>query len=603
MLRLNAKNVKTTIVGQFDPDPRVNEQYHKMLRDELSYMVPDADYSPKFKEKKWDGRISLYNKHTQSFPTGLMHQTLRWLKEEEIEYKIEDERYRPEQTTVFSTRFEEFDRELRFYQVEACDRAEAKKRGILSIATGGGKTMLSCELISRLNVVPFLFIVPSQSLLEQTRVEFSKYMLQDGQIPHIGMIGDGVCDINPNGINVATYQSLLAAHDERYQEKSTIDPKTKKKIPGNRVVPVAEDKRKSLVQLEQESKEAEKIYKKAFSNAQIKHQAEFQAAEHTDKESERLKKIKSVEKKINQVCRKEREQWMKSKDFIKTRQQTLERQQKVRELCLNISGFIVDEAHMAAVIIESLGEKMHKAFYRFGLSATPFREDNQEIRITGTMGNKLIEVSASDLIDLEFLVPPYIYMVRNNYTEATATWSETYSKHIVHCWQRNYRIKQFAEAFKEAGYPTLILVEQKDHGHILESMIKDSVFVPGSAKGDDLDDNPDEEEKSYRRLMLDAVERNEIVLIATQWANVGIDAPKIMALILAGSNKSAVTTYQQVGRILRTVGKNYQESVLNGKSLAIVIDFMEEQKILHRHSVRRKKVYQRERSFHVSVVG
>lgn len=603
MVRLTVKNVKTTIVGQFDSDPKINGEYHELLRQELSYMVDSADYSPAFKEKRWDGRISLYQKRNQTFPTGLMNQTIRWLKEEQIPYTVDDERYRPQSTTVFTTRFEEFGRELRFYQEEACNRGEKEKRGIFSIATGGGKTLLSCELFTRLNVVPFLFIVPSQSLLEQTRAEFVKYLLQDGEIPHIGMIGDGVCDINPNGINVATYQSLLAAHDEKYQEKSTVDPVTKKKIAGNQIVQVPEKERKSLAQLEAEEKEALRIYKKTYTDVQVKYQSELQSAEHITKESEREKKIKSIEKRIEKECKNSRELLTKARNAIKNRQRTLANQLSVRELCINTSGFIVDEAHMAAVIIESLSEKMHKALYRFGLSATPFREDNQEIRITGAMGEKLIEVSASDLIDLEFLVPPYIYMVRNNYTEATTTWSDTYNKQIVNCWPRNYRIKQFAEEFKKSGYPTIILVEQKEHGYLLESIIKDSVFVPGSAKGDGLDDSPDDTEKSYRRLMLDAAERNEIILIATQWANVGIDAPKLMALILAGSNKSAVTTYQQIGRILRPVGKNYQESILNGKPLAIVIDFMEEQKILHKHSVRRKKVYQGERSWNVSVVG
>lgn len=1071
MVRLTAKNVKTTISGQFDPDPVINAKYHDLLRQELSYMVDSADYSPAFKQKKWDGRISLYNKRNQTFPTGLMHQTIRWLKEEKIPYAIDDERYIPPSTTVFSTRFKEFDRELRFYQEEACNRGEKKKRGIFSLATGAGKTFLSCELFTRLNVVPFLFIVPSQSLLEQTRNEFIKYLLQDGKTPHIGMIGDGVCDINPNGINVATYQSLLAAHDEKYQEKSTVDPITKKKISGNQIVSTPEKERKSLVQLEAEEKEAEKNYNKHYQNIQIKYQSELQIAEQIQKEKERDKKIKSIERKIEKECKSSRELLIKSRNAIKNRQRTLTNQLSVRELCINASAFIVDEAHMAAVIIECLSEKMHKAYYKYGLSigpdsiielkggvfkhgwigtiedafkivaesnqnvpktlgdyefyssenvqtrgwidnefgwkpvkkfirhtctknvleittcgektiltddhsifkaeqsrefskknntkkyfpeikevlssnlsngdilmiddgknwnntyfkpdifkiiqmsrlneskvrvkvdlsninpkdlgisakalwqcknrgkcagnislkqymsakhllsnpsrlycerangvgitpsesleslayimgfflgdgwlsenkicfavensrvdeffnilnnqkfvdwnpyivqksqgsceivccsalmveifrslfgdtscytkqipgdlimgwsvdarrqllqglidsdghfstrcnkkhisycttspmlaktllsllrslgikgsintsppamggvikgrqivgkkdritvgwsynaqnginngyngkrehfdhskhsfieskitkiqpcdkpdmvydleveghpsfvangllchnsATPFREDNQEIRITGAMGEKIIEVSASDLIDLEFLVPPYIYMVRNNYTESTTTWSETYNKQIVNCWPRNYRIKQFAEEFKASGYPTLILVEQKEHGYLLESMIKDSVFVPGSAKGDGLDDNPDDVEKSYRRLMLDAAERNEIILIATQWANVGIDAPKLMALILAGSNKSAVTTYQQIGRILRPVGKNYQESILNGKPLAIVIDFMEEQKILHKHSVRRKKIYQGERSWNVNVVG
>jgi superfamily II DNA or RNA helicase len=125
-------------------------------------------------------------------------------------------------------------------------------------------------------------------------------------------------------------------------------------------------------------------------------------------------------------------------------------------------------------------------------------------------------------------------------------------------------------------------------------MIKDAVFVPGGDKGED---DPTDEERNYRRRMLNRVEANEIILIATQWANVGVDAPAISTLILAGSSQSSVTTYQQVGRVLRCLGKDAQESAENGKPDAIVIDFMDEHKALRKHSMKRKKVYQRERAF------
>ena len=140
----------------------------------------------------------------------------------------------------------------------------------------------------------------------------------------------------------------------------------------------------------------------------------------------------------------------------------------------------------------------------------------------------------------------------------------------------------------------MILVERREHGEILEGMIEDAVFVPGGDKGDV---DPTAEEKNYRRRMLNAVENNEIILIATQWANVGVDAPKISSLILAGTNQSSVTTYQQVGRVLRCVGKDIEDSVKNGKSDAIIVDFMLEHKNLKTHSNMRKKVYKNERAW------
>ncbi len=182
-------------------------------------------------------------------------------------------------------------------------------------------------------------------------------------------------------------------------------------------------------------------------------------------------------------------------------------------------------------------------------------------------------------------------MVHVNECYEAGTYHDIYNKNIVNNWERNYRIKQFAEEFKSNNKPTIILVERKEHGELLEGLIQDAVFVPGGDKGEV---DPSDEEKNYRRRMLNAVENNEIILIATQWANTGVDAPKIQCLILAGSNQSSVTTYQQIGRVLRCVGKDIDDSVKNGKADAVVIDFYVNQRILKAHSNLRKKVYRRE---------
>jgi superfamily II DNA or RNA helicase len=255
---------------------------------------------------------------------------------------------------------------------------------------------------------------------------------------------------------------------------------------------------------------------------------------------------------------------------------------------------IIDEAHLAAVVTEEIGNQAKNAYYRLGLSATPFRTDNQEIRIEGTLGGKVCEVSASDLVERGFLVPPKIFVVNISTVEPGQTYHEVYNLNIINCWERNFRIKQFAEGMKAKGIPTLILVERMEHGNILEGMIEDAVFVPGGDKGEV---DPTDEEKNYRRRMLNAVENNEIILIATQWANVGVDAPRIAGLILAGTNSSPVTTYQQVGRVLRCVGKNVEESIKNGKPEAVIIDFASSHKNLRSHVNMRKKVYKNERAW------
>ena len=302
---------------------------------------------------------------------------------------------------------------------------------------------------------------------------------------------------------------------------------------------------------------------------------------------------KDFDKTFNNLIKNEIATYKKAKASLDTRLQSIENKRQIRELFSQAQAVIVDEAHLAAIVIETLANHADRAYYRFGLSATPWREDNQEIRLEGCMGKKLIEVSPTFLIDRGFLVPPRIFMIPISHSEeSVANYADSYTKHITKCWERNYRIKQFAEAFQEEGKPVMIIVDRIEHGNILEEMIKGSVFVPGSDKGED---DPDDEEQDYRRRMLDACERNEIILIGTQWLNTGIDAPAISVLVMAGSTQASATVLQTVGRVIRS----HKES---GKTEAVVIDFMDSDKHMRKHSLARKRVYESESGFDLRVI-
>ena len=585
MIKLVIENTHTSILGQFHPDFQMAQSYHEALRKELGYKVQGADWSPHYKEGHWDGIISLYRKPHRDrpvpqFPTGLIRRVITLLKVLGVKYSVEDAREKPKRDYPLETAFAENGRELRFYQKAAADKALEAGRGILALATGGGKTICACEILSRAGCGPFLFYVPSLSLLKQTHKEFSKYLRFGGKPVKIGMAGGGVSDLNPVGINVVTYQTVLAAYDQKYQER------------GNKVVDdpnAGESSRKTLDQLESEFRFVVHALNAAHKTAQNSPVKEGQSS---------AQRTRSV----NAAISKQKKAHDKAKSALDGRRQSMKRKEALRAVVGAAKGFIVDEAHIAAVVIEALGEHAPNAYYRWGLTATAWREDNQEIRMEGAMGRKLIEISASDLTELGFLVPARIFMIRIAHNEPTDDYHDVYDKHIKRCWERNFRIKQVAEEFFAAGRPTLILVEQVEHGRILETMIKDAIFVAGSDKGEDcLEDEPDTE-KDYRRRILNDCEAGKTILIATSWAYTGVDAPAISTLILAGTNKSAVTVYQQVGRVLRPLGKDVAQSQINGKSEAVIVDFMDAQKDLHQHSYRRKRVYQNERAWTIKMI-
>lgn len=595
MVTIEVDNSQAKILGHLHQDYGTNNNLHEAIRTELSYEVPSAEWSQKFKQGQWDGKISLYNKRAQAFPSGLTGRVRKLFDSLKIEYEIKDIRSKPEKNYPVTSDFE--GKELRFYQENAATLARKTQRGMLSLCTGAGKTMTSCKIFENLGVAPVVFIVPAIELLKQTQKEFERYLRLDGQPVKVGIAGGGLCDLNMEGINVVTYQTALIAFDKKYIEK------------GNKVVEDPNsDGPKTTAQLQKELEEATKNWAIAKNNASrdlAKLSLDMEKAKEiaSNEADPRKKKSylaaalsleKQFNKEFNALIKVDLAAYKKAQTAWDNRQDILLQKSQVRNLIANCQAFIVDEAHVASIVIEELGKQAKKAYYRLGLSGTPWRMDNQEIRIEGTLGKKIIEVSASDLIELGYLVPPKIFVCNVSESHDGDTYADIYSNNIVNNWERNFRIKQFAEGFKEAGRPTLILVERREHGFLLEGLIEDAVFVPGGDKGVD---DPTDEEKNYRRRMLNAVEKNEIVLIATQWANVGVDAPKIAVLILAGSNQSSVTTYQQVGRVLRCVGKDIEQSVSNGKPDAVIIDFMPEQKNLKSHCQMRKKVYRNERAW------
>ena len=595
MVTIEINNSTSKLVGNLHNDFKVNANFHEAIRNELSYEVPSAEWSAKFKEGQWDGKISLYNKRIQTFPSGLVRRVRNLFEQLEIEHQIIDLREKPEKNYPVTCDFE--GKELRPYQNDAAFLARKVQRGMLALCTGAGKTMTSCQIFENLAVSPVVFIVPAIELLKQTQKEFERYLRLDGEKINVGIAGGGLCNLNMQGINVITYQTALNAFDKKYVE-------SKKQI----ITDPNSDGPKTTAQLQKELEEATKKWTIAKNNAtakfaEIKVRAD-NALELFEKETDAKKKKgfasaaltldKLFNKEFNAFVKNELTAYKKAQTAWDNRQEVLLQKSQVRELIKDCKAFIVDEAHVASVVIEELGRYASSSYYRLGLSATPWRTDNQEIRMEGTLGRKIIDVSASDLIEQGFLVQPKIFVCNISEVNAGDTYPDIYNSNIINNWERNYRIKQFAESFKENGRPTIILVERREHGALLESMIEDAVFVPGGDKGVD---DPTDEEKNYRRRMLNAVEKNEIVLIATQWANVGVDAPKISVLILAGSNQSSVTTYQQVGRVLRCVGKDIHQSIENGKSDAVIIDFMPEQKNLKAHCNMRKKVYRNERAW------
>jgi len=425
MVSFKLNNDYVTVVGEY------SKAALNAIVDECSYTVPSAEWSLKYQTGGWDGKISLFNKRTMNFPTGLLPKVVEKLKSLNITYTVENARAKPqvEKKAVVDLGPHSF----RDYQEEAIKKIKEKSRGILAMCTGAGKTKTSCGIISELSVYPVVFVVPSVSLLKQTVREFNESLKPLADDFFVGEIGGGKCEIAMGGVNVATYQTLLTAFDRKYSE-------TKKKV-----VDVEADK----TSLDSLMGQLKILCIDLLNSPQAKH--------------------KAIEKKIKEVKKK-----------IEDKQKMFQNKADLRNLVSQCQLLIIDETHIAAEIIEEISVRAKNAYYKCGLSGTPQRMDNQDIRMFGATGPVIHRVTSSDLIKRGFLVKPYIYTIDIDFVDKSApSYQETYKNAIVNNQQKNELIRDLAEDMHSQGRPTIIMVERIEHGKILEEMIENCLFVPG----------------------------------------------------------------------------------------------------------------------------
>lgn len=460
---------------KFDnPRSQINKAVAKKLYDRLAYKQPGYQYTSAYQNGTWDGYIRLYNMYSGKFLTGLLNRVISILEEENIAYRIEDKRRKPQ------VELKEINLNgvtLRDYQIEAVEKGIQAGRGIFDMSVGAGKTEIAAALIQRLDV-PTLFIVHMRTLLHQT-----KKRLEERLNTEVAQFGDGKYEWGK--IVVASIQSL-----HRYIKNPTL-----------------------------------------------------------------------------------------------------------KELVKNMSMVIVDEAHHVANNTYKNILQICDAYYRFGLSGTPLdREDGGSMITVGYLGEVIYQTKASDLIERNYLVVPEIrfsivpeeaipLQYRLEYRRSS-DWREVYELGIVSNDYRNQMIKDELKNLLKEKRHILIVVKEIKHAIILfEDLVKEIdkiTYLTGQESSTKI-------QKSIKDFKNGKIQ----VLIATPLFDEGVDIQEIDAIIMAGGGQSTIKTIQRLGRGIRKTKQ---------KNSVTIVDFLDlHHPILYRHSMKRLRIYQRERAFKVLV--
>jgi len=159
------------------------------LSEALAVKVPGSEYSPKYQEGVWDGKLRFLK--WSSFPTGLLDLVLSTLTQLGQDYVIEDSRIQPPSIIVPDKIELGGGITLRDYQLQSVSKAISSARGIINVATNGGKTEIACGIIKCLIPtiefnLPIAFFTHSKEIFIQTHKRLEKRLGMK-----VGRIGSG----------------------------------------------------------------------------------------------------------------------------------------------------------------------------------------------------------------------------------------------------------------------------------------------------------------------------------------------------------------------------------------------------------------------------
>lgn len=257
---------------------------------------------------------------------------------------------------------------------------------------------------------------------------------------------------------------------------------------------------------------------------------------------------------------------------------------QIAKLLKETKVHIIDECHQAAAETFQQLYKNITPEYIYGLSGSPWRDDNADLLIESILGNYIVNISASQLIKEGYLAQPIIrFRAVPKYPEKLKfQYNHVYKNYIIENEIRNNLILESAKSMLAKGYQTLVLFSSIKHGKILYKLFSkeiDCVILDGSA------DN-----ETRNKVKEDVLSGKVQCVLASRIFDIGVDLPSLSGLVIGSAGKSTVKALQRVGRVIRRY-KN--------KKFAAVIDFYDQAPFLTQHSEIRYKIYKSEDGFDV----
>jgi superfamily II DNA or RNA helicase len=198
----------------------------KELSSFFTFNVPNSQYNPAFRKKRWDGKIRLFSILTNKIYAGLLPYVLNFASDRgyKVSYESTLKKDAPPESfpIVYSggKKIEPHD-----YQINAVKHAIENRRTLLISPTGSGKSLIIyfilLELLQRTKK-KILIVVPTTGLVTQLNSDFQDYANTKNISKHIHLIYGGQEKQTDCRVVISTWQSLHTQGEEFFNQFDAI---------------------------------------------------------------------------------------------------------------------------------------------------------------------------------------------------------------------------------------------------------------------------------------------------------------------------------------------------------------------------------------------
>ena len=214
---------KNEVYLLIESDPHI---YYE-LKDSFQFEVPNAKFSPSYKNKWWDGKIYLFNVNTREIYVGLLDKIIQYCKDYNHTYEFKDNKFYglpfEINENISSEGVKDYVTSIskhtpRDYQNKGIYEALYHNRKVIVSPTASGKSLMIYSLVRYYTEKEnnILIIVPTTSLVSQLYKDFVDYGWNAEE--HCHLIYSGKEKEDTKEVYISTWQSLYKMQ-KKYFEK------------------------------------------------------------------------------------------------------------------------------------------------------------------------------------------------------------------------------------------------------------------------------------------------------------------------------------------------------------------------------------------------